>query len=63
MQRRSQSVTANRSVDEKNSKRKEIRVSDLLFSMAVGSEIKHSPNCLQILILSRYRKIRVSRMG
>jgi hypothetical protein len=33
------------------------------FSMAAGREIKPSPNCLRILILSGYRKIRASRMG
>jgi hypothetical protein len=54
---------ANREADEEKFKRKKIRVSDLLFWMAVGSEIKHSRNCLPTLILSNYRKTGASRIG
>jgi hypothetical protein len=41
----------------------ENRGQDLFFSVAVGREIKHSPNCLRILILSGYRKSGASRVG
>jgi hypothetical protein len=47
----------------KKSKRKKSGCPICFFRWLVGSEIKHSLNCLRILILSNYQKMHVSRIG